>query len=104
MATEPVESPFRRIMECYILWVTGHLPPLEEWKLQKITPILRETYGLEGHWTEIVATVLQFSGETDHVIRRNWDLQCQVAARHGEVLAPEAFVRSFVDGAFKGRF
>src|SRR5215211_6368897 len=47
-------KPFLRLLECYVLWAAGRLPDDEAAQLDRMTPKLREIYGANGSWHDIV--------------------------------------------------
>ena len=93
-------KPLLRLLECYVLAAIGELQLEDEEWLEKMSPKLREVYGVQGRWHEIVAQVMNFPHNIDDEFRRLWDHNRNLAAKNNENLIAEDFARMFVDDNF----
>ncbi len=93
--------PLVRLAELYVLWVIGHLATADESNLKRMTPKLRETFGVDGEWHHVIAAVLQLSPQSADTIRQMWTRNCEIAARNNLQLTAQQFAEMFVDKNFK---
>jgi hypothetical protein len=89
-------KPFLVWVDSFILNTIGHLDPEMALKLAKATPRLREAYGSDGSWEEIVMEQLDFDPSVRDAIRTLWEENQQRARAQGGALAPMQFVELFV--------
>jgi ribonuclease D len=93
-------KPFLRLLECYVLWAVGQLDPQQAEALERMTPKLREVYGTEGRWQDIVAAQMAFPDSLPEELRSLWARNQQIARDNGTVLEPEQFARMVADRNF----
>jgi hypothetical protein len=89
-------KPFLKLLECYVLWVIGELPTENDQTLLAMTPKLREVYGRDGSWQDIVAGEMDFPANTPEHIKGLWVANLQRA----QSLNAVAFAQSVVDNNF----
>jgi hypothetical protein len=92
--------PFLRLLECYVLWAVGQLDPRQAEVLERMTPKLRETYGTNGTWQEIVAAEMEFPDSLPEALRSMWARNQEIARDNGTLLEPEQFARMVADENF----
>jgi hypothetical protein len=93
-------KPLLRLLECYVLSAIGELQSSDEQTLEKVSPKLREVYGLEGQWREVIAQVMHFPANIEEEFRRMWEHNRKLAAENNETLLGEEFARMVVDDNF----
>ena len=93
-------KPFLRILECYVLHAINELGTQDAQRLESMEPKLREIYGIQGNWREIVSQVMHFPEMIDDQFQKMWDRNCQLAAENDETLKPEDFARMVIDDNF----
>jgi hypothetical protein len=93
-------KPLLRLLECYFLSAIGELQHADEEKLIEMTPKLRDIYGMQGQWQEIIAQVMHFPANIDDEFRRMWKDNQKIAVDNREILVAEDFARMIVDSNF----
>jgi len=93
-------KPLLRILECYILSAIGELQSADRENLEALAPKLREVYGVQGDWHEVIAQVMQFPPNMDDELRDLWQRNQQLAAANKESLSAEDFAQMIVDATF----
>lgn len=94
-------KPFLMLLESYVLESIGELQDHERDLLAKMEPKLREIYGGDGNWTQIVAKAMSFPAELPTDIRHIWEQNRDKAKRFGQELDARDFARLFVDANFQ---
>ncbi len=90
-----------KLLDAYVLWVIGSLPPEQETLLQQMTAKLRQTWNRTGeHWHEVLAAEMQFPPSMPMAIRDMWRKNQSIAENSGVKLAPVDFAHMFVDQNF----
>lgn len=90
-------NPLLRLLECYVLWAIGELDDLQQATLEKMTPNLQSTYGVQGQWHEIIASVMDLPLNMPALIRDMWDKNQAIAREKSLSLLPQQFAEMFVD-------
>ena len=94
-------KPLVRLLDAYVLWVVGALPPEQESLLVQMTPKLRQTWNRsEEHWHEVLAAQMQFPATMPTAIRDMWRKNQAIAAASRATLTPVDFAYMFVDQNF----
>jgi len=88
---------FLRILECYVLNAIGQLEKGDHDRLVEMTPMLQETFNVQGEWVSIVDQVMEFPCGMQAEINKIWDKNILIANETNEVLTPEFFAKMFVD-------
>ncbi len=65
--------PFLRLVELYVQHVIGALSAHDASLLMQMTPKLEKTFGREGDWHAIIASVMEFDGAFDGHLKREWE-------------------------------
>jgi len=95
-------NPLVRLLDAYVLWAIGALPPEQETLLQQMAPRLRQTWNRrEEHWHEILASQMQFPATMPAAIREMWQKNQAIAAAGNATLTSVDFAYMFVDQNFK---
>lgn len=90
-------KPLLRLLECYVLRAIGALPDKEAQALASMTPKLREIYGHDGDWPEIVAATVNLPPEATVAIKGMWERNQKIASENNVTLSAQAFAEMFVD-------
>jgi hypothetical protein len=90
------EHPFAKLLKCYVLNAIDELPPSNRSSMIMMEPLLRQTYGCDGSWDEIVAAQMEFPEDLPNQIRQLWEKNRGLAANAGQVLLPVAFAEMFL--------
>jgi hypothetical protein len=93
-------KPLLRLLELYVLDVLGELSEDQIDNLRQIEPKLRETYGVNGSWVEIIGSVMAFPPSLPGDIRDVWRNGLIEATRQSINVDPEEFARHFADMNF----
>ena len=86
-----------RILECYVLWAIGELSNDEVESLRKVEPKLRQVFGKEGDWREIVTQVMDLPENIAELIKANWAKNQDLARQRHITLTGQQFAEMFVD-------
>ncbi|OQB80447.1 MAG: hypothetical protein BWX88_04547 [Planctomycetes bacterium ADurb.Bin126] len=89
--------PLLRFLECYVLWAIGQLDDSLRATLQALTPKLQRTYGTQGEWHEIIASVMDLPSNMPELIREVWERNQTIARERNLPLVPQRFAEMFVD-------
>lgn len=102
MTDRYTDKPFLRFVDAWVLDAIGHLDqPTAEYCVA-MAPQLRQTFGGEGDWTEIVAKQMRFSAELPAEIRRIWEEgRVRFEEANGTPADPWQFAMIFVDRNFQ---
>lgn len=84
------DQPLLRLLELYVLHHIGQLSAEDEAGLKEMTPRLRQAWGRDGEWHELVATAAKLPPQFPAHVRQLWEHERDVAA-------PEQFARLVVD-------
>jgi hypothetical protein len=90
-------KPLLRLLECYVLWSIGSLPEKESAALEQMTPQLREIYGADGAWHEVIAAAVELPPDMPELVKKTWDRNAALARSRGATLTPQQFAELFVD-------
>lgn len=94
-------NPLLRLLDAYVLWCLGSLPPDQEALLQQMTPHLQQTWKRsEKQWHEVLAAQMQLPANMPDLIRENWQKNQVIAAANKVTLTPLSFTHLFVDENF----
>lgn len=94
-------KPFLRYVDAWVLNAIGHLDEPTRAYCTAMEPQLRQTLGLSGGWTEIVAQQMKFGPDLPAQIRKIWeDGKARFAEANGEAADPVQFAMIFVDRNF----
>jgi hypothetical protein len=75
----------------------GELDSASEATLREMEPKLRQIYGCDGSWEEIVISVLYFDPDIRTSIHDLWLKNQAIAKQHQMTLTPMRFVEMFVE-------
>ena len=92
--------PLLRLLECYVLWVIGHLSQKEENVLVTMTPQLRSIFKSTGDWKEIVTESVDIKDSDITEIKKMWNYYSEIAKAKNTRLTPQNFSEAFVDKNF----
>jgi hypothetical protein len=90
-------KPLLRLLECYVLRAIEELPDDEAQVLTNMTPKLREVYGADGEWPEIIAATVALPPEATSAIRGMWERNQKIAIDNNLSLSAQEFAEMFVD-------
>ena len=93
-------KPLLRLIECYVLWAINELSEKDGKNLTEMAPKLREVYGIDGKWNEIIGGVMSFPDNMPELVRDMWARNQEVAMQKNTTLSPEQFAQIFVDQNF----
>ncbi|MGY2274327.1 MULTISPECIES: hypothetical protein [Pseudomonas] len=93
-------KPFLRLLECYVLSAIGALSDQQRADLTALEPKLRELYGTQGSWSDVVASQMDFPASLEEKIRAVWRTNSEKFAQAGVPINAEDFARNFVDTNF----
>ena len=94
-------NPLVRLLDAYVLWVIGALPPEQESLLEQMAPKLRHTWNRsEQHWHEVLASQMQFPATMPSAIHDIWQKNQAIAVASRATLTPVDFAYMFVDQNF----
>jgi hypothetical protein len=93
-------KPLLRLLDVYVLWAIGKLPPDQENGLNRMAPKLQARFGGGGQWHEAVERAVGMEAEAAQDIRDMWARNQEVARAHGLTLTPEEFAMMVVDDNF----
>jgi hypothetical protein len=95
------DKPFLKLLDAYVLWAIGALPPDQESLLQRMTPMLRKTWNCtQDNWHEVVAAQMEFPATLPDDIRKLWQKEQTLAAANKATLNPVRFAHKLVDQNF----
>ena len=92
--------PFLKFLEAYVLSSIGHLEQDEEEALNQLTPVLAGALAINGSWSDIVASHMDFPPNLPGKIKQIWDdgvIRAHVLSFNVD---PMEFTRQFVDTNF----
>jgi len=92
--------PMVRLLECYVMQAIGELNKDHMKVLKEMEPKLREIYGREGSWAEIISEELELRPELSERLRAMWKENKERGANAGVRLEPEDFAKMVVDKNF----
>lgn len=87
-------QPLLRLLELYVLHHIGQLSGEDEAGLKAMAPKLRQTWGRDGEWHELVSGAVNLPAEFPAHVRRLWE-------RERDTVAPEQFARMVIDANVK---
>ncbi len=93
-------KPLFRLLDLYVLWAIGKLPPDQEDGLKRIAPKLQASFGGGGQWHEAVERIVRMDADTPQQIRDMWARNLEIARANGLTLTPEEFALMVVDENF----
>jgi hypothetical protein len=93
-------KPLLRLLDLYVLWAIGELPPDQEDVMNRAAPKLQAQFGGGGQWQEAVERAVGMEAEAAHDIRGMWARNQEIARAHGLTLTPEEFALMVVDDNF----
>ncbi len=100
MTTRYDGKPLIRLLECYVLWAITELDDSQQATLSTMTPKLQETYGKQGQWHEIIASIMDFPSNMPDLVNDMWHKNKAVSLDKGVQLTPQQFAEVFVDQNF----
>lgn len=93
-------KPFLRLLECYVLSAIDELTDEQCAALSALEPKLHELYGVQGSWSDVVASQMDFPESLVEKIKEVWRVNSEKFARAGAKINAEDFARDFVDTNF----
>ncbi|WP_226469882.1 hypothetical protein [Luteimonas panaciterrae] len=93
-------KPFLRLVECYVLEAIGQLDEAQRDSLREMEPKLRNLYGVQGSWIEIVSSQMEFPPSLPAQIKEIWEKGLVRATEQGMQVDPNEFAMAFVDKNF----
>ncbi|WP_188054596.1 MULTISPECIES: hypothetical protein [unclassified Sphingosinithalassobacter] len=94
-------KPFLKLLDSYVLDAIDALDTTAEAALTAIEPQLRDSYGVQGSWREIVVREMQFPEGMQGAIREVWEKgRVRFVQTVGKEPDPVEFARTFVDTNF----
>lgn len=94
-------KPFLRLLDAYVLDAIGHLDAATQEGLVAAEPELRQSYGLQGGWRDIVVARMNFPEGMAGAICEVWEKgRVRFVAANGHEPDPSAFARTFIDSKF----
>jgi hypothetical protein len=90
-------KPLLRLVDAFVLKSIGELDSATEAGLREMEPKLRQIYGCDGSWDDIVISVLHFGPDIRTSIHDLWLENQAIARRHQVTLTPMQFVEMFVE-------
>jgi hypothetical protein len=93
-------KPLLRVLDLYVLWAIGELPPDQEDGLKRMAPKLQARFGGGGQWHEAIELAVRIEPDTLEQIRGMWARNLEIARANGLTLSPEEFAMMVVDSNF----
>lgn len=93
-------KPLLRLLDLYVLWAIGELPPDQEDVMNRAAPKLQAQFGGGGQWQEAVERAVRMDADTPQQIRGMWTRNLEIAHANGLTLTPEEFALMVVDDNF----
>jgi hypothetical protein len=93
-------KPLLRLLDVYVLWAIGKLPPDQEDGLNRMAPKLQARFGGGGQWHEAVERAVRMDADTPQQLRVMWARNQEIARANGLTLTPEEFAMMVVDDNF----
>lgn len=94
-------KPLVRLLDAYVLWSIGMLPPEQDALFQQMTPKLRQVWNRQGErWYDVVASEMGFPETMPASIRAIWEKNQAIAEVNNTTLSPTDFAYMFVDQNF----
>lgn len=90
-------KPLLKLLELYVLKAIGEISSADEERMLALTPKLREIYGHEGEWPEIVAATVHLPPEASEEIAGMWARNQKTASDNNVTLSAQEFAELFVD-------
>lgn len=101
MSSRYENKPFLRYVDAWVLNAIGHLDEPTRAYCVAMEPTLRQSLGLTGSWSEMVAKQMNFSPDLPLQIRRIWtDGKVRFEEGNGTAADPVQFAMIFVDRNF----
>ncbi|SNS40713.1 hypothetical protein [Sphingopyxis indica] len=95
-------KPFLILIDAWVLDAIGHLDADWQATVEAMEPQLRQTFGGEGAWQDIVAEQMKFPDGLGAQVERIWlDGKARFEEARGEAPNPVAFAQMFVDRNFQ---
>lgn len=102
MSDRYTEQPFLRFVDAWVLDAIGHLDPATADYCTAMAPELRQTFGIDGSWDEIVARQMKFAPDLAAQIQRIWEEgKVRFEEANGGAADPVQFAMIFVDRNFR---
>ncbi len=90
-------KPLLRLLDLYVLWAIGELPPDQEDGLKRMAPKFQAQFGGGGQWHEAIERAVRMEQDMPQQIQDVWARNLQVARANGLTLTPEEFAMMVVD-------
>lgn len=101
MTDRYTDQPFLRFVDAYVMKAIDRLDAATETYCAAMEPQLRQSFGLEGNWIQIVEQQMKFPADLPNRIRTIWaDGQARFEAANGRPADPVQFAMTFVDRNF----
>ena len=84
-------KPLLRLLDSYVLWCIGELPPATAATLEQMEPQLASSLGHAGRWYEIIEATAGLDPSARVQFREMWANNQRVAAAAGTTLSPDEF-------------
>ena len=95
------DKPFLRYVDAWVLDAIGHLDEPTRAYCAAMEPTMRQSLGLTGSWTQIVAQQMKFAPELPAQIRKiREDGKLRFEQGNGRPADPVQFAMTFVDRNF----
>lgn len=103
MTDRYTDKPFLRYVDAWVLNSIGHLDEPTRAYCVAMEPTLRQSLGLQGSWSDMVAQQMNFSPDLPAQILRIWaEGKQRFEAGNGEPADPVQFAMIFVDRNLRG--
>ena len=92
------DQPFLRFVDAWVMRAIGHLDPATDAWCTAMEPQLRQSFGIDGRWPDIVTKRMQFQPTLAAQIRTIWDEgKARFEQGNGTAADPAQFAMLFVD-------
>jgi hypothetical protein len=93
-------KPLLRLLECYALWSIDHLEPRYGQAMEKMTPMLRQLYKVDGDWRQVLTVAVGLPPNFEELTRQMWRKNTELALQNGVTLEPQQFAEMYIDANF----
>lgn len=101
MTDRYTDQPFLRFVDAYVMKAIDRLDAATETYCAAMEPQLRQSFGLDGNWVQIVEKQMQLPADLPQRIRQIWtEGQARFEAANGQPADPAQFAMTFVDRNF----
>lgn len=100
MTSRYEDKPLLRLLESYVLSTIGELSEKDASNLAAMSPKLRQLYGLDGDWYEIIAKIMDIDSELTARIISDWEINIKASRENGMPLNSQHFAENIADSNF----